>query len=61
MRDFFGPLVANPDFWLFADSMNPAQERIARNFAAKVKKTLKDVQTGSRVAPTYGLGNSSSS
>ena len=40
--------------------MNPAQERIARNFAAKAKKALKDSQTGSWTAPTSGSGNSSS-
>ena len=39
--------------------MNPSQERIGRNFAAKEKKALKDVQTGSGAAHTSRSGNSS--
>ena len=40
--------------------MNPAQESIARNFIAKVKKALKDAQTGLGTAPMSRSGNSSS-
>ena len=46
--------------FVFADSLNPAQERIARTLAARAKKALKDAQTGSGVAPTSGSGDSSS-
>ena len=40
--------------------MNPFQEGIARNFAVKAKRALKDVQGGIRTSLISGSSNSSS-